>query len=135
MGFVVSLLCSFVKLLDSISHTRKDVHNSLPSSASLNLVKQWIQMLKQCRPYIPINTCKIFLRLFFPEEDIRRRYNIQETTLAKSFVKIFSLSVDEDAGKRLINWSNGECRTNLGCLGIEIERALLLRHSVIFPRI
>lgn len=122
-----------MKLLNSISHVKADRFKS-SSSSSLDLVKKWILTLKQ-HSSIPTSTCKIFFRLLFPEEDVRRRYNIQETTLAKSLVQIFSLPIDEKgAGKRLMGWSDAETRTNVGCLGIEVEKALLLRHSVNRPR-
>ncbi|GJJ11411.1 hypothetical protein Clacol_005644 [Clathrus columnatus] len=120
----------FVKLLNSISHVKQDTHGSSPFAPSLDLVKRWLHILRQYYSPIPAGTCKIFFRLLFPEEDLRRRYNIKETVLAKALAQIYSLSVEEGGGgKRFIEWSDVNSRTSFGCLGLEVEKALLLRVS------
>jgi DNA ligase-4 len=79
--------------------------------------------------------CKIFFRLLFPEEDIRRRYGIQETVLAKTLARgVFVLPTDSgSAGRALMEWSGypqAAEEAKLGCLGVELEIALFQRYSV-----
>ncbi|KAF8586434.1 hypothetical protein K439DRAFT_1387139 [Ramaria rubella] len=127
----------FVKLLNSISQTHprsSDSPRKLTNNPrNLDLVGQWFARVRQYDP-IPPHTCKIFFRLFFPEEDVRRRYNIKETILAKTLaINVFGLSIGEyGTGRELVEWSDypdAVDKARLGCLGVEVEKALAKRHS------
>ncbi|KAF8513409.1 hypothetical protein BU17DRAFT_31851, partial [Hysterangium stoloniferum] len=95
---------------------------------------QWLSKLREYYRTTPRGLCKIFFRLFFPEEDVRRRYNIQEPTLAKALTReVFALPTDsQGAGRALIEWSDypeTRDKAKLGCLGAELEIALGARTS------
>ena len=55
-------------------------------------------------------------RLLFPEEDVRRKYDMQETRLAGYLADCFGIRKDI-----LVNW-RGEDRE--GCLGVEVRKAI-----------
>ncbi|KAF8527280.1 hypothetical protein JB92DRAFT_2553330, partial [Gautieria morchelliformis] len=97
---------------------------------------QWFTHLRRYYKVIPPHTCKIFFRLFFPEEDVRRRYNIKETVLARTLATdIFGLSKHPRGvgdACRLMEWSayaDAVDNARQGCLGIEVEKALVDRYS------
>jgi DNA ligase 4 len=108
-------------------------------------VNQWFTHLRRYYNVISSNTCKIFFRLFFPEEDVRRRYSIKETVLARTLATdVFGFSKNPRGvgdARRLMEWSEyagAVDNARQGCLGVEVEKALLDRYSVrpcgyIFP--
>lgn len=73
---------------------------------------------------LPLGTITIFFRLFFPEEGVRRRYDMKEQALSKRLCRYLRLK-----DTALDGW----CRTTLdqrtcssGCLGRETEMVMLL---------
>lgn len=121
----VHLVCSFVSLLEEISYVKPQTtaqkrakKHSEPRAKAL--LRQWIASL--ARP-LPPRTGTIFFRLFFPEEDNRRRYNMQEAQLASSIAEALCLTATGDVarGKRLIEWAHTR---SVGCLGLEVRRVL-----------
>lgn len=132
---------SLVKLLHSISQVHpcggNSRHTFAKGSRSLDLVHQWFNELRQHYKVIPPHTCMVFFRLFFPEEDIGRRYNLKETRLARALATdVFGLaSNSQGIGEacRLMQWSEySDARDNAkqGCLGVEVERTVASRYSV-----
>ena len=69
---------------------------------------------------LPRGTTATVLLLLFPEEHSRRKYDMQETRLARELAKCFGLSTD-GRGKSLLRW-DGE--NTLGCLGGEVMKVL-----------
>ncbi|KIJ55558.1 hypothetical protein M422DRAFT_240172 [Sphaerobolus stellatus SS14] len=130
----------FIQLLHRISQIQpRRINGKCPNSSSkaLALVNQWIKHLQEYYGNaMPASTCKIFFRLFFPDEDFRRRYDLQETTLARHLVKdVFGIPTDgHGAGRVLMGWSEypdptEKTTSKLGCLGLEVEKALKIRLS------
>ena len=126
-----------MKLLHSISNLqpRRNYDNASKTPRSLDLVNQWFATVRQYYPVVPHDTSKIFFRLFFPEEDVRRRYNLKEITLARSLAAdVYGLSTGAyGAGRALTQWSkypDTADQAKLGCLGAEVEKVLSDRHSV-----
>ncbi|KAJ7918946.1 DNA ligase N terminus-domain-containing protein [Mycena leptocephala] len=100
----------FVSLLREISRhsrsrktgIRRDTHNaSYPA-------------LRVCP--LPANTTAIVFRLIFPEEDTRRKYDMQETRLASALSDCFGISATP-----LRQWS---ADGSSGCLGQEVLKVL-----------
>ena len=132
------LFHSFVKLLHSISqvHPRRErTSHTVTNPRSLELVNLWFTELR--RYVIPPHTGRTLFRLFFPEEDVRRRYNVKETVLARTLAtEVFGLCVDVGSvgdACRLMQWSEYVDAADVskkGCLGTEVERTLADRYSV-----
>lgn len=145
-GRAYTLICtryihSFVSLLHGIStvHPRhKNAPRNSMTPKSLDLVNQWVSNLRRCYNIIPPHTCKIFFRFFFPEEDVRRRYNLKETTLARSLAtNVFGQAINPQGASsgpcRLMQWaeySDAHDTGKQGCLGIEVEKTVADRYSV-----
>jgi DNA ligase-4 len=80
------------------------------------------------RPFAP-GTGAIVFRLLFPDLDVRRRYNLKETILARNLVKLFGLSTRPGSrGHALLSWkSDGDDQEDFprpGCLGLEVQGIL-----------
>ncbi|KAJ7695203.1 hypothetical protein B0H17DRAFT_1056785 [Mycena rosella] len=111
----------FVSLLREISHhrprkagVRRD--KSSASYPALGVLKQWITRLRTQFAPLPEGTTAIVFRLLFPEEDARRKYDMQETRLASALADCFGISADA-----LHQWgSDGSS----GCLGEEVLNVL-----------
>lgn len=87
------------------------------------------------RQPLPPNTGVQFFRLLFPEEDVRRKYDIQETRLAQLLAGVLGVATDgpDARGFRLVNWA-GQVpevgNSTRGCLGHEIEQVLKATETV-----
>ncbi|KAJ7043390.1 hypothetical protein C8F04DRAFT_718106 [Mycena alexandri] len=108
----------FVSLLREISiHSRprragvrRDKHAaSYPALVTLN---NWINRLRSQFAPLPENTTAIVFRLLFPEEDTRRKYEMQETRLAAALADCFGISATP-----LRQWGTDG---SSGCLGDEV---------------
>ncbi|KAJ6621297.1 hypothetical protein B0H10DRAFT_2017849 [Mycena sp. CBHHK59/15] len=93
---------------------RRDKHP--PSYPALNILKKWIARLRDQFSLLPEGTTAIVFRLLFPEEDIRRKYDMQETRLASALADCFGIS-----GNHLRRW---RAHDSSGCLGEEVLRIL-----------
>ncbi|KAI0630766.1 hypothetical protein C8Q77DRAFT_1135097 [Trametes polyzona] len=81
--------------------------------------QRWIGALRERYAPLPAGMTATIFRFLFPEEDVRRKYGMQETRLAQCLTKILGVSsVPHGRGKRLLNWKNEDA---LGCLGEEVE--------------
>ncbi|KAF7370772.1 DNA ligase [Mycena sanguinolenta] len=112
----------FVSLLREISvHSRPkktgskhDKHSaSYPALITLN---NWIKTLRAKFAPLPPNTTAIVFRLLFPEEDTRRKYDMQETRLAAALADCFGTSATP-----LRQWA---AEASSGCLGQEVLKFL-----------
>lgn len=90
------------------------------SKATLQIFKKWIKELQRKYSHLPPGSLATIFCLLFPEEDTRRKYNMQETKLAEELAKCLGISLD-GRGESLKKW-NGE--NTLGCLGSEVKKLL-----------
>lgn len=64
----------------------------------------------------------IVFRLLFPEDDVRRKYGLQEIRMAQYLTKILGISTAAGGrGERLRKWKGEDA---LGCLGKEVEMVM-----------
>jgi len=92
------------------------------SYPALNILNRWLDTLRKHYSPLPLGTTAIFFRLFFPEEDIKRKYEIQEKQLAGYLSEILGVS-----RKKLESWDSQDAT---GCLGNEIECLLAPKFAV-----
>ncbi|KAH9818899.1 ATP dependent DNA ligase domain-containing protein [Melampsora americana] len=108
---------------DEDDEEKKEIRNQ---TGVIDKFKSWIEEL--IWP-IPDRTGSILFRLIFPEKDIRRKYNLQETKLAQHLVNVFKVSNQKQA-ERLLKWNQtmiNQDGLNVGqdgCLGLEVNKLL-----------
>lgn len=117
-----TVVTSFVSLLREISQVppRTTGNLSANSDRMIRIFNRWIIELRRRYSPLPHGTIATTLLLLFPEEDSRRKYNMQETSLARELAKCFGVSM-EGRGESLRRW-NGEA--TLGCLGADVMKIL-----------
>lgn len=84
------------------------------------ILDRWIAELRRRYSPLPQGITAVIFLLLFPEEDSRRKYDMQETRLAQELTKCFGISM-QGRGENLRCW-NGE--TTTGCLGGEVAKVL-----------
>lgn len=96
---------------------------SLPASPqALQILRRWVTELRRRFSPLPPNTTAILFRLLFPEEDYRRKYDLQETALARHLSKVLCVATGSAGrGGALKNWA---ADATLGCLGEEVRKLL-----------
>ncbi|TFY72020.1 hypothetical protein EVG20_g1000 [Dentipellis fragilis] len=120
-------LTSFITLLRRISKVRPRESGSSvrqPSGAPylvLHIFEDWIVQLQQLYPSISPGTGSAIFRLLFPEEDIQRKYQLQEKLLGRTLCTVFDKSKESIYAHTLKNWN---AEHTLGCLGDEVRRVL-----------
>jgi DNA ligase 4 len=112
---------SFVSLLHAISNVKPNKATGIKKS-SRNSVRdtftRWVVKLRQTYDPLPEGTGAVLFRLLFPEEDVQRKYDLQETRLAKALADV--LCMQGDRGQQCLrDWNIGDNST--GCLGREVE--------------
>ncbi|KAI0761918.1 hypothetical protein BC629DRAFT_1682669 [Irpex lacteus] len=84
----------FVSLLDEIARISPRKSNQTARSkykdVALRTLNNWIAELHSRFSPLPPDTTAVFFRLFFPEEDVQRKYGIQEKKLSDYLRDIFS---------------------------------------------
>ncbi|KAH8093745.1 hypothetical protein BXZ70DRAFT_949037 [Cristinia sonorae] len=86
--------------------------------------QNWVNELRRVYPSLAPGTTATIFRLLFPEEDVVRKYGMQETTLARYLADILRVSTSSDGrGQNLVNWN---AATATGCLGSEVETVMQL---------
>ncbi|KAA1470337.1 hypothetical protein DENSPDRAFT_797606 [Dentipellis sp. KUC8613] len=116
----------FIALLRRISQVRPQEANSIrqPSGASypaLRIFEDWIAQLQQLYPSAPPGMGSVIFRLLFPEEDIQRRYQLQEKLLGRTLCIVLNKSNESIYGHTLKTWN---AEHTLGCLGDAVRRVL-----------
>ena len=83
---------------------------------------------------VPPETGVVLFRLLFPEEDVRRRYNLKETRLARVLCDVFGVPRHSSRGKALLRWGEwtdgSETRSKSGCLGNEVKEVMGATYTV-----
>ncbi|KAL4248499.1 ATP-dependent DNA ligase family protein [Abortiporus biennis] len=115
---------SLIKAISSIKpnragQTKKPEHGS---SRIVQTVNNWVAELHRRYSPWPNGTTSTFFRLIFPEEDVARKYGLQETLLARYLAEILNVSTEKEGrGRALKEWND---ESSLGCLGVEVEKIL-----------
>ena len=100
--------------------SRSSKHSTADYPA-LEKFKLWVARLHSQFAPLPEGTTAICLRLLFPEDDIARKYDIQEPRMTTLLAKVFGLDMSKFEG-----WQHEEAS---GCLGDEL--ALVLDESCV----
>ncbi|KAM0787656.1 hypothetical protein ACM66B_003720 [Microbotryomycetes sp. NB124-2] len=131
-----SLLCELVTAVSNVKPrpigASKHALSSETSSLRHEWVHKWIRTRKEQhgrdsgRGPLPAGTIVIFMRLFHPEESVRRRYDMQETLLGAALEEYFSAPRGTFSTWNAL--SSGSSARTSGCLGIEVGR-WMKRHA------
>lgn len=90
---------------------------------ALRIFSRWVAYLQtKFEPKAIKDSSIPIFRLFFPDLDVNRRYDMQETRLAQHLARTFGVSSKSGGrGSRLSNWMVGG---SSGCLGAEVREIL-----------
>ncbi|TFK51622.1 DNA ligase/mRNA capping enzyme [Heliocybe sulcata] len=121
MGSPSLSLSFFISLLENISRiqprkARFSQRGTQPAPV-LEIFRRWVAELTDDQGRAPANATAVVFRSLFPEEDVCRKYELQESRLAQYLIKIFA-SAPRAARDRLANW---DAQSTKGCLGTVIE--------------
>lgn len=116
--------CSFCSLLREISQVppvkssarNQKTFEKEPNYPAIQIFRRWFNKLNSDFSPLPKGTTAACFRLLFPEEDIRRKYDMQETRLAECLAHIFGVD-----SEKFRAW-NAEAAS--GCLGQEVKIVL-----------
>ncbi|KAK7031333.1 DNA ligase [Favolaschia claudopus] len=107
----------FVSLLREISlHNRPKKAGAKGPYPALATLNNWISTLRTHFAPLPANTTATVFRLLFPDQDTRRKYDMQETRLASAVADCF--------GKSATSLSRWSADGSSGCLGEEVYQVL-----------
>jgi len=84
------------------------------------IFQNWVNALQKKFPPLPADTTATCFRLLFPEDDVKRRYDIQETRMCQLLVDALGISARD-----FEKWALEE---SSGCLGEEV-RSVMERHG------
>ncbi|KAJ7245174.1 hypothetical protein B0H12DRAFT_1211485 [Mycena haematopus] len=118
-GVPFSFFVSLLREISLYSRPKKTGTKHDEPSASypaLLILNNWVKTLRSKFAPLPPNTTAIVFRLLFPEEDTRRKYDMQETRLASALADCFGTSAIP-----LRQWA---ADGSSGCLGEELLKVL-----------
>jgi DNA ligase-4 len=123
-------VCSFFRSLSfikpwSVRHSRTETDTRARSTFT-----RWVARLRELYDPPALGSTAVLFRLLFPRDDVRRTYDMQEATLVRELVKVFTLP--DVCAARLKAWCDGSStgQGRPGCLGIELQRVLEERDVV-----
>ncbi|KAL0953402.1 hypothetical protein HGRIS_004641 [Hohenbuehelia grisea] len=105
----------------------KSKQTSLHNYPARSIFCRWITELRRRFGVPPPGTTAAVFRLLFPEDDVHRKYGMQEHRLLRSLADCLGLDVSS-----LAKWATpaGDATTSpSGCLGIEVRKLLECGHS------
>ncbi|KAK0188852.1 hypothetical protein F5146DRAFT_1140422 [Armillaria mellea] len=116
----------FTSLLTAIAQvsSNKNLKRSRTDYPALTKFRLWVDAFRKRYPNPAKGTTAIIFRLLFPEEDVRRKYDMQEKRLAQALGDALATS-----DPRLFNWDQDGAS---GCLGAEV-RHVMEKTSTIDP--
>ncbi|KIL69500.1 hypothetical protein M378DRAFT_69647 [Amanita muscaria Koide BX008] len=122
-------LLSFTSLLTELSlaphggtkHKTACLNDSEWGYPALRIFVRWVKELRRHFTPYPNGTMHNILRLLFPEEDVRRKYGMQEKLLGSALTQLIGIK-DE----KLQCWNSAQ---GSGCLGQEVQKILAVRSS------
>ncbi|KAF8159724.1 hypothetical protein B0H34DRAFT_704613 [Crassisporium funariophilum] len=121
-GVPFSFFCSLVREISRVQpcSTRTRLKDRKKTTAleypTLQVFRQWVAELHRRFSPLPPNTTSICFRLLFPEDDIRRKYDIQEARMTQLLADSFGVDA-----KIFQKWGLEEAS---GCLGQELKVVL-----------
>jgi DNA ligase 4 len=83
---------------------------------AVRILRRWITELHNRFLPLSFSSTAIIFRLLFPEEDVRRKYDMQEDRLSQYLSECFGIQ-----DQRLRGWRRYD---SSGCLGKELKRHL-----------
>lgn len=91
---------------------------SAQESLQTKTLRKWVNALRErYSPLLP-GTTAVFFRLFFPEEDVARKYGLQETRLARYISDVYAIPTSPHSrGAALLHWNENDAT---GCFGKEV---------------
>ncbi|KAK0446631.1 hypothetical protein EV421DRAFT_1901481 [Armillaria borealis] len=116
----------FTSLLTAIAQvsSNKNVKRSKTDYPALTKFRLWVDAFRKRYPNPAKGTTATIFRLLFPEEDVRRKYDMQEKRLAQALGDALATS-----DPRLFKWDQDGAS---GCLGAEV-RHVMEKTSTIDP--
>ncbi|KAI0742007.1 hypothetical protein C8Q80DRAFT_1260737 [Daedaleopsis nitida] len=119
LSFFVELFDAFADIKPHGASEKRPRNTRYTDSAAHNTFKRWVDALRKRYSPLPLGTTALVFRLLFPDEDVQRKYGLQETRLAQYLVKILGVSSDTHGrGERLKKWQGEDA---MGCLGEEVK--------------
>ncbi|GEM07306.1 ATP dependent DNA ligase [Rhodotorula toruloides] len=119
-----SLFSSLVQRIGAVPAIRKGARRSIgPTTKQHRLLDAWIGAVKaEYGRDLPEGTIVLFFRLFFPDEGVRRRYDLRELLLGQALEGVYgarrgtfsSWNAQSDVGRA----------SSTGCLGTEVQNWL-----------
>ena len=102
--------------------------------APIDKFERWTKFVRAREGGVPPETGVVLFRLLFPEEDVRRRYNLKETRLARMLCDVLGVPRHSSRGRALLRWGEwtdgSETRPKTGCLGDEVKKVITATHTV-----
>ncbi|KAH9933457.1 uncharacterized protein B0H18DRAFT_928466 [Fomitopsis serialis] len=121
-SFFVSLIehISRIKPRKASNHGNKGTSHS--TSSVVQTFRNWVTELHRRYDPLPPGTTAILFRLLFPEEDAKRKYDMQEARLAQVLSGAFGLlGRGTERARGLAIW---KAENAIGCLGFEVRKVL-----------
>ena len=91
-------------------------------SSVVQTFRNWVFELHRRYDPLPLGTTAVIFRLLFPDEDTKRKYDMQEARLAQTIAKaLCGVQIAHGRGECLAAW---KAETAVGCLGLEVRKAI-----------
>jgi DNA ligase-4 len=127
----LSIYHRFADLLTSVASLSL---KSKSKDAPIDKFERWAKFVRAREGGVPPETGVVLFRLLFPEEDVRRKYDLKETRLAAALCDVLGVSKHSNRGKALVQWGEwtdaSEERPKTGCLGDEVKQVLSATYMV-----
>ncbi|OSD05314.1 hypothetical protein PYCCODRAFT_1385066 [Trametes coccinea BRFM310] len=121
-SFFVELIQAIAAIKPHQATERQPRTTRYADSPVYKTFKRWLTTLRERYTPLPPGTTATIFRLLFPEEDVHRKYGMQEARLAEYIAKIIGVSsASHGRGERLRKWKGED---SLGCLGYEVETVM-----------
>ena len=132
MAILFSDLCLLFDRISQIKPVPAGQHQDATcASRALPIFRQWLSAITDASPRDGI----VLFRLLFPENDIRRRYGLRETMLARELPKALGFSSDalacwRDGSEASIMYEDIDpTKRRSGCFGHHLEAVLAPRRE------
>ncbi|KAI0831933.1 hypothetical protein BC628DRAFT_1350625 [Trametes gibbosa] len=126
-SFFVELVHAIAAIKPRRASEKQPRNTRCVDSPTYKTFKRWAGALHE-RYVLPSRGTATIFRLLFPEEDVRRKYGMQETRLAQYLTKILGVSSTSHLrGQRLRKWKGEDAS---GCLGNEVETVMAGSSSI-----
>ncbi|KAH6916220.1 hypothetical protein BKA70DRAFT_1216449 [Coprinopsis sp. MPI-PUGE-AT-0042] len=121
--FLVSLFRKIAEIAPRDAKSTRGTRARAKDPPALALFKQWLERLHRDFSPLPEGTVAVCMRLIFPHEDHKRKYDMQEAKLAKALLGCF------EPGRKDARFKEWDGEDASGCLGQELRWYLEERDS------